>query len=56
MVSKVVDIGGKKPEACMFCDGEHSSLRCLRVEYLSLYEDGSVEEVQFFPPSVWKPE
>lgn len=51
-MTKVVGIsGGKKPtEECLFCDGEHQSLKCPRVKYLELFEDGSVAAVEFFDP------
>jgi hypothetical protein len=56
-VTKVVGIqGGKKPEdACLFCDGQHQTLKCPRVAYLELFEDGSVASVRFFKPEIWNP-
>jgi hypothetical protein len=55
-MTKIVDISSKKPpaEVCMFCDNPHSSLKCPRVEFLALFDDGSVQEVGFFAPAVWK--
>jgi hypothetical protein len=55
-MTKIVDISSKKPpaEECNFCDKPHSSLRCPRVAYMELYEDGTVQAVEFFPPNVWK--
>lgn len=52
-MTKVVGIdSGKKPDAdeCLFCDGKHSSLKCPRLRYLELYEDGTIAAVEFIPP------
>jgi hypothetical protein len=51
VTNKVVGIaGGKKPDECLFCDGEHSTLKCPRVLYLELFEDGSISAVEFVQP------
>lgn len=49
-MTKVVDIGAKKADECLFCDGSHQSMKCPRVKFLELYEDGSVAVVEFFEP------
>lgn len=51
MTNKIVGLDStKKPDPCMFCGEDHHPFRCQRVKKLELYEDGSVNYVQFRKP------
>jgi hypothetical protein len=55
-MSKVVGLDTKKPEVCFYCGAKpaHPHLTCPRIKAASLFDDGTLEAVEFFKPSVWQ--
>jgi hypothetical protein len=54
---KVVGIDSKKPEPCFYCGAipSHPHLSCPRIKCATLFEDGTLEGVEYFKPGMWEP-